>query len=177
MKITKPMHSILLHADGSLRVEIDAPPSEELSEILKGEIDVEFTRHREKRSINANAYAWVLIDRLSEALSKPTIEVYCEAVKDIGGVSEYVCIQSKAVPMMKRIWTSKGTGWQVEEMDSKLKGCTTLKLTYGSSVYNSKQMSLLIDHLVQDCEAVGIETKTPDEISELVRLWDEADKR
>ena len=37
-------------------------------------------------------------------------------------------------------------------------------LYYGSSVYDTKQMSALIDHIVQDCKALGIETKTPAEI-------------
>lgn len=177
MKLTKLKPEAMVGFDGQLRILITAKPSEELNDILtSGEVDIDISPHKEKRSLNANAYAWVLIDKLSEALNKSETEVYQEAVKDIGGVSEYVCIQSEAVSTMRRIWTSKGIGWTVEELDSKLKGCTNLKMTYGSSVYNTRQMSALIDHLVQDCQAVGIDTRTPEQIAEMLREWDEAEK-
>lgn len=176
MKLRKLTPDASLGFDGQLRILIQTKPSEELQNILmSGDVDIDISPHREKRSLNANAYAWVLIDKLSEALSKPQSEVYREAVKDIGGVSEYVCVRSEAVRTMARIWQSKGLGWQVEELDSKLKGCTNLKLTYGSSVYDTKQMSSLIDHLVQDCKAVGIDTRTPEQIAEMLREWDEAE--
>ena len=170
MKLTKLKPEAMVGFDGQLRILITAKPSEELNDILTGgEVDIDISPHREKRSLNANAYAWVLIDKLSEALNKPETEVYQEAVKDIGGVSEYVCIQSEAVSTMRRIWT-------VEELDSRIAGCTNLKMTYGSSVYDTRQMSALIDHLVQDCQAVGIDTRTPEQIAEMLREWDEAEK-
>lgn len=173
MKLQKLKPDHFMWKADTLRVCIDIQPSDEVFDLLDGEVDIEIKKHRKKRSLSANGYAWVLIDRLSEALSKPTIEVYREAVKDIGGVSEFVCIRSEAVPMMTKLWQQNGLGWQVEELDSKLDGCTTLKLIYGSSQYNTRQMSLLIDHLKQDCEAIGIDTKTPEEIAEMLRLWDE----
>lgn len=177
MKLQKLTPDVSVGFDGRLRILIQTRQSEELQNILmSGDVDIDISPHREKRSLNANAYAWVLIDKLSEALNKPETEVYQEAVKDIGGVSEYVCIQSEAVSTMRRIWTSKGIGWTVEELDSKIAGCTNLKMTYGSSVYDTKQMSALIDHLVQDCQAVGIDTRTPEQIAEMLRDWDETEK-
>lgn len=175
MKAEKLKPDYFIRADGSVRIEFDLPPSDELAEILQGPVDVEIKKHREKRSLSANAYAWVLIDALADALRRPRTEVYREAVKDIGGVSEYVCIQNEAVPKMRKIWEGNGTGWQVEELDSKLKGCTTLRLVYGSSEYDTKQMSELIDHLIQDCEAVGIDHRTPAEIAEMLKVWEEAE--
>ena len=35
-------------------------------------------------------------------------------------------------------------------------------------------MSRLIDNVVQDCQAVGIETKTPDELALLKSRWSDA---
>jgi hypothetical protein len=52
-------------------------------------------------------------------------------------------------------------------MPSKINGCTNVILYYGSSTYNTAQMSLLIDHLVQDAKALGIETMTPQELEAL----------
>lgn len=56
-------------------------------------------------------------------------------------------------------------------MPSKLKGCNNLILYYGSSTYNTEQMSRLIDNIVQDCKAVGIETMTPAELAALKDAW------
>lgn len=170
---TTQIPEVFYYPDGNFRICITAKPSEELDTMLRGECDIRITPHKAKRSLSANAYAWVLIDKLSEALHKSSVEVYREAVKDIGGVSEYVCIRSEASPTMKKIWESKGIGWMVEELDSKIDGCVNLKLTYGSSEYNTKQMSLLIDHLIQDCQSVGIETATPEQLKILLAQWGE----
>lgn len=174
MRLTNLKVNALVNFDRTLRVEINTSPSEELIEILKGEVDIDITPHKEKRSLSANGYAWVLIDKLAEKLNRSQSEVYREAIKDIGGVSEYVCIKKEASEKMQKIWTSKGLGWQCEELDSKIAGCVNLRLVYGSSVYDTKQMSSLIDHLVQDCEAVGISTLTPSEIANLISMWEEA---
>lgn len=42
---------------------------------------------------------------------------------------------------------------------------------YGSSSFNSKQMSRLINDVVEDCKVYGIETKTPEEIKSLLESW------
>ncbi|MEF9865506.1 MAG: hypothetical protein RR814_03615, partial [Oscillospiraceae bacterium] len=61
--------------------------------------------------------------------------------------------------------------WTSETTDSKLEGCTNVILYYGSSVYDTAQMARLIDNIVQDCKAVGIETKTPEELQILKERW------
>jgi hypothetical protein len=68
-------------------------------------------------------------------------------------------------------WESKGIGWQTDRLQSKLEGCTNVVLYYGSSVYDSKQMSRLIELIVQDCKANGIETLTPHELEMLCEKW------
>lgn len=69
---------------------------------------------------------------------------------------------------MRRGWEMRGMGWQTETMPSKVPGCTNVVLYYGSSMFDTHQMSLLIDHVVQDAKALGIETMTPREIEKLL---------
>ena len=70
------------------------------------------------------------------------------------------------------IWQSKGTGWIVEVIGaSKNKGWTNCKNFYGSSVYDSREMSFLIDEVVKECKEQGIETMTPEEIERLKVNW------
>lgn len=129
--------------------------------------ELEIRRQKKNRSRDANAYAWVLIDKLAEKLSLTKEEVYKNVIREIGGVSETVYVRTKAAPEMIRIWKSRGIGWQVEIMPSQIDGFLNLILYYGSSVYTTRQMTSLIDQLIAECKEQGIETMTPDEMSRL----------
>lgn len=142
---------------------------EELKDCEK--LSIEIKPFREKRSLDANAYFWVLADKLAEKLNSTKEEVYKNYIKDIGGNSDIVCVEDKAVDRLCESWESGGIGYQTDVFPSKLKGCTNVVLYYGSSTYNTKQMSRLIDSVVEDCREQGIETKTPDEIEKLKSLW------
>jgi len=126
-----------------------------------GDVNVELKKWRNPRSLDANAYAWVLIDKIAAALSLDKVEVYREAIRDIGGVSTIVCAQNTAVEKLCEGWRHNGLGWQTEMFPSKLGGCTNVILYYGSSTYDTKQMSTLIDHLITDAKGLGIETLPP----------------
>ena len=128
---------------------------------------------RKKRSLDANAYCFVLLDKLSAALGVSKEELYRRYVKEVGGVSDTVCVKNVAVDRLVSNWESKGLGWQTETFPSKLDGCTNVILYYGSSVYDTKQMSRLIDLIVQDCMSIGIETKSENEIESLLSEWGE----
>ena len=133
--------------------------------------EYEITRKRQKRSLDANSYAWVLIDKIAEALHLDKTEIYRREIREIGGTSEIVCVKNEAVERTAEIWERNGLGWQAEPFPSKIPGCTNLRLHYGSSVYDTKQMSALIDQLVQDAKALDIETLSDREISLLKDGW------
>ena len=146
-------------------------PRQELAGIENSDLDITVKKHRQKRSLDANAYAWVLIGKIAEVMHIDRKEVYRDAIRSIGGNHEIVCVQDKAVESLRRGWESLGIGWQMETMPSKIKDCTTVFLYYGSSTYDTKQMSLLIDHLVQDAKELGIETLTPAELATMMMSY------
>lgn len=133
--------------------------------------DVEIKEHREKRSLDSNAYAWVLIDRLAEKLHIAKTEVYRRYIREIGGNNETVCISDKGVEKLRSGWEHNGLGWQTDTTSSKLPGCTNVVLYYGSSTYDTAQMSRLIDLIVQDCREQGIETLPPDKLAGMMEEW------
>ena len=136
--------------------------------------DLTIKPHRERRSLDANAYFWVLLDRLAGAVGIPKTEIYWRYIKGIGGNSETVCVVEKAADKLCDGWTRNGIGWQTERFPSKLEGCVNVILYYGSSEYNTRQMSRLIDMVVADCKDQGIETLTPDELDRLKDRWGNA---
>lgn len=132
----------------------------------------EVKEFREKRSLDANAYAWVLIGKLSGKLELSPEEVYRAAIRDVGNNYEVMPIRNDALERWKVIWQSNGLGWLCEEIGpSKLDGYTNVRSFYGSSAYDRAQMSRLINIIVQDCKAQGIETMTPAELARLTEEW------
>ena len=137
----------------------------------KEKLSIEVKPYREKRSLDANAYFFVLADKLAERLHITKEEVYRNAIRDIGGVSETVCVKDEAVERLCEGWKCNGIGWQTETFPSKIKGCTNVILYYGSSTYDKEQMSRLIDLIVEECKQQDIETLTERELSLLKEEW------
>lgn len=155
---------IVIELDGDFREAFDS---------LHGKpVDVIIKPYRRRRSLDANAYAWKLIDMLAAAMKTTKESIYRAAIRQIGGVSETVCVKAEAVDMLCEGWTRNGLGWQCERVPSKLKGCINVILYYGSSSYDTKQMSNLIEQLISDCHALGIETKSKEELESLLSQWE-----
>lgn len=134
--------------------------------------DLEVKEHREKRSLDSNAYAWLMIGKLSKAMGIPPVEVYREAIRNIGGTYTPLCVREKDVERIKRSWSRNGLGWFIEDLgQSQVPGCRNLAAYHGSSVYDTKQMSILINSLVQDCKQLGIEVISEREKSLLLEKW------
>lgn len=137
------------------------------------EYDLEIKKAKaKKRSLDSNAYCWVLMDKLAAYYRVPVTEVYKSFVREIGGNSEIVCMLEKAVDTFCKSWERNGLGWQTEVMPSKIEGCQNVKVYYGSSTYDTVQMSRLIDLVVQECKDAGIETLPPDELNNLLGQWE-----
>ena len=134
--------------------------------------DLEVKEHRKKRSLDANAYCWILINKIADALRITPIEIYRQAIQNIGGNYEVIPIKEEAADHFKQIWQAQGLGWPCVDMGkSKIQGYRNLRAYYGSSTYDTRQMSQLIDNLVQDCRALNIEVKSEEEIASLMGGW------
>lgn len=140
-------------------------------ELREGAISLECKKWRNRRSLDANAYMWTLVDKIAQKTRQKPVDVYRHAIKEIPGNSTLVCVQDKAKDVLQQQWQAKGLGWQTEELPSKIEGCTNILLYFGSSVYNTTQMSLLIDSIVEEAKELGIETLTPYELEGMVSAW------
>lgn len=128
-------------------------------------------KHRKKpRSLDANAYCWVLIGKIAQVCGATRQDIYREIVRKVG-VADVVCIPDKSVDRICQGWAANGIGWQTERLKSKIPGCTNVILWYGSSTYNSAEMTRLIDEVVAEAKELGIETATPSELARLKEEW------
>ena len=129
----------------------------------------EIKEHHNKRSLDANAYCWVICDKIAKVVGTTKEEVYKDAISQIGSF-EPMIIEEKAYENFKRIWERQGLGFLVQEVSKKDK-CIRVNCYYGSSTYDSKEMSLLIDLIVQQAKDLDIETMTPEQLSILKERW------
>lgn len=171
--MTGRLSGFTMNRDGSqnITVTVTSDFSKEYDELKDHEINVDIKKFSKRRSLDANAYAWMIIDKIAEKTKIKKSEVYRNAIREIGGVSTIICVKDVAADSLCNNWSSHGTGWMTEKSKSKIPGCTNVTLWYGSSVYDSRQMSALIDSLVQDAEALGIPTITEKEKEILLGRW------
>ena len=117
--------------------------------------------YKEKRSLSQNAYAWKLITEIGNVLRKSKEEVYLQMLEDYGQ-SEIVSILSSVSPVgFFKYYKEMGTG------TINNKEFTHYKIFKGSSEFDTKEMTIFIDGIIQECKQLGIETLTPDEIAKM----------
>ena len=134
-------------------------------------LSIEIKQYRQQRSLDANGLLWVLCQKIAEVIGNTKEEVYKKFIRDVGQF-EILPIREDAVDHWITVWNSRGLGWYAEIIDdSKLPGYKKVINFYGSSVYDSKSMSVLIDEVVTQAKELDIETLPPAEIASLKDLW------
>lgn len=156
-----------------LRVK-DIRKAREITDLINSEpheYTAEVKKHYERRSKDANAYAWALIGKLAEKLNLSDIETYKEYIRKCG-VHRQIEINAEAYKTFETVWGEHGLGWVCEKVDySKNEGFIICNAYYGTSTYNAKQMSRFINMIVFDCKVQGIDTATPEELARMVEEW------
>ena len=140
---------------------------------IKGGLTVDVKKYRPQRSMDANAYMWVLCDKIAQAVKATKESVYREIIKRVGVFSIIAAQEDKAEAVING-WEGRGIGWVAETMDGcKINGCVRIMLYYGSSTYNTDEFSRLLDEIISDAKDLGIETATPEEIALMKARWND----
>lgn len=163
---------ILELKNNTFRVSIDVEGADDLNNIAKYKdnktlCNIEIKKHREKRSLNANAYCWVLIEKIAEKMKMSKEEIYLRELRDYGTIAtdsngQKVIFSLKAdIDVSKYFKYFKFLG---NSKDGNYKHYYVIK---GSSEYDTEEMTRFIEGIIQDCHMLGIETMTPEEIAML----------
>ena len=129
------------------------------------EYQVEIKEYKKRRSLNANAYAWVLINKIANVMRLSKEEVYFNMLKHYG--------QSQIVSIVSEV-NLTGYFKYFEVIGTSTlnnKEFNHIKVYKGSSEYDTKEMSIFIDGIVQEAKQLDIETLTPNQLAELKSLW------
>lgn len=132
-------------------------------------LSIKAVKHRNKRSLNANAYCWVILQKIAEVLHQDKWNVYLEMLGKYG-VFTHIIVKPNVVDKVKEEWRT------VKELgEVSVNGMTGIQLQcyFGSSTYNTKEMSVLIDGIVYEAKELGIETLPPDELERMKIEWNQ----
>lgn len=146
--------------------------TEEFNKLQDEELlDIIIEKHKKKRSNDANAYCWVLCQKIAEVVNSTKILVYRKAISEAGQF-EILPLKDTAVDTFIKAWEHKGLGWVCQTIgQSKFRGFTNVIAYYGSSVYDTRSMSKLINWLVDEARGLGIQTLEDIEIERLIEEW------
>ena len=133
-------------------------------------LSISVKKWRKKRSLDANAYAWVLMTKIADVQEYPTTkeEIYEKMLKDYGVLEEVdglpITITVKASVDMSKI----SGHWLLIKSNGTFNAYAMIK---GSSEYDTKEMSHFIEGVVAEAKELGIETLTPAELDEMMKVW------
>ncbi len=124
-------------------------------------LDITIEKPKKKRTKTQNAYAWELITQLGNLLCKSKEDIYYQMLKDYGQSDLFSVLSTVNPQGYFKYYEVIGTG-KVNN-----KEFTHYKVFKGSSEFNTAEMKVFIDGIVQECENVGIPTLTENEISKM----------
>lgn len=124
-------------------------------------------KFREKRSLNANAYAWKLMTEIGNRTRQSKEDVYWLMLKRYG--------QSEMISVVAHIKVGQYVKYCEEAGESTLNGklFKHYRVYKGSSEFDTKEMSIFLDGVVTEAKDLGITTDTPDQIARMKDLWGE----
>lgn len=156
----KPTVSLEINEKADFKLMVD-----ELKDCER--LSIEIKPYRAKRSLNANAYAWKLIGEIADIVRASKEEVYLEMLKRYG--------QSEIFSVLSHIPVGEYLKYFEEVGESTLNGkqFTHYKVYKGSSEFDTREMSILIDGIVSEAKNLGIQTETPNEIARMKAMWGE----
>lgn len=145
-----------------------------LETITDKDLAITIKQYRKKRSLDANAYHWVLCTKIAGVLNTSKEEVHNLMLRSYGQIALDESDSPMAFSMLSKFDLERRTDMHVKAIGHRFlngKSVTDYVFIKGSREYDTKEMSVLIDGTVQEAEALGIETATPDEIEQMKQQW------
>lgn len=132
-------------------------------------LSIEIKPYREKRSLNANAYAWALIGKIADILRASKDEIYLEMLRRYGQSEMISAVEDVPIRYFVKYFDEIGTS----RLNGKL--FKHYRVYKGSHEYDTKEMSILIDGIVSEAKNLGIQTETPEQLARIKSLWKEGE--
>ena len=151
----------------SVNEESALPEIEKIQNLEK--LSIEAKQYRAKRSLDANALLWACLSEIAVALRTDKWDVYLTMLKRYGKYT-YICVKPNIVDAVKAQWRECE---EIGSIDINGQEAVQLLCYFGSSTYDTKEMSVLIDGVISEMKEMGLQTP---ESKEVRRIMEEYEK-
>lgn len=176
MKIKCELENIVRNIDGTISIYVKGKDKsfnyqnkiiEQLKEIKDKDLNVDIDVWREKRSLDANNYSWKLQDDIAKKMGLSIDEVHEKMVLSYGVLETYSILKEAFESASRMFEYYKVLG----ESTTNGKTFVHIRAGIGTHHYDTKEMSVFIDGVVQECKNLDIPTLEDYEIEQLVKSW------
>lgn len=173
MEATGRIQELLQTMEGKGRIVLELedaaalpPDLQTLANLARCKIKI--TPYREKRSKDANALLWHCIGQIQQAYANGITkeEIYLQLLRKYGTYDVLSCVP-EAIDHLRRVFRT------VEDVGPLPNGNRQVLGFYGSSDYDTKEMSVLLDGVISDMTEMGIETPASADMEHALQLWEE----
>ena len=146
--------------------ELDATPSV-YEETKDKPLDIEIKEHKSKRSTEANRLMWDCLGKIAAALNADKWDIYLQELKKYGKFT-YVVIKPNAFDSFVKNWRICENLGEIN-----VNGDIGVQLLcyFGSSSYDSKEFSTLLNGIISDMKDMGLQTPSEREFEEAIKQW------
>lgn len=142
---------------------------EQIDNIMKcDKLSIKATKYRQKRSLDANGLLWLCLGRIASDLRTDKWDVYLEMLKRYGQYT-YIVVKEKVVEQVKQQWRECEVVGEIEVNGQK---AIQMLCYFGSSTYNSKEFSVLLDGVISEMQEMGLETPTSSELKRVMEQYE-----
>lgn len=179
---------------GGLRIDVDSRRMEMTVQCDRDDIGGEWDdlrknerlvfsvkEYKRKRSLDANAYYWVLVTKLAKVLNLSKPHLHNILLRRYGqpeiidGQMVFLVLPDSESGIRKadeaETYHIRPTSQVKIGVDGKM--YRTYVMLRGSSTYNTAEMSELIDGLVSECKEQGIETLPEEELKRMMQIYEQ----
>lgn len=125
-------------------------------------------KFREKRSLDANALLWACLGQIAEVLRTDKWDVYLQMLKRYGQFT-YICVKPNVVDAVKAQWRECEV---IGELDINGQKAVQMLCYFGSSTYDTKQFSTLLDGVISEMKEMGLQAPASEEMRRALEQWE-----
>ena len=131
-------------------------------------LNIEAVKYSRKRSLDANGLLWALLGQIATALRTDKWDIYLQMLKRYGKYT-YICVKPNAVDAVKNQWRECE---EIGEVDINGRKAVQLLCYFGSSTYNTREFSVLLDGVISEMKEMGLATPLSKDMERALAQWE-----
>lgn len=148
---------------------ISKAETEGVQALGEGEIEITLKRYRERRTRDANALMWACLAEIAAAINSDKWAVYLRMLRRYGKFT-HICVKPEAVDAIRKQWRESEI---VGDITINGKPAVQMLCYYGSSTYDSKEFSVLLDGIISEMREMGLTPPPSEEMSAALERWND----